>query len=385
MFSRRSHYDATPNPLALALEQRRDAGAPVLDLTVSNPTQAGIPYRADEVLAALAQPEALSYQPDPFGLRSAREAVARLYLDDGVTVDPARILLTASTSEAYSYLFTLLCDAGDDVLIPAPSYPLFEHLATYEGVRLIPYHLRYDGTWHLDMEELRSRRTERTRAVLVVSPNNPTGSHLKRAELHALASLGLPIVSDEVFSAYPLESDDTCMRTVLEEQGTLVFALGGLSKQAGLPQVKLAWTAVGGPQPLVDDALSRLELMADSFLSTATPVQVGLPALLRASTSTRDAIRERCRRNLATLRAALRDSPASVMRVEGGWSAPIRLPRTRTDAEWALLLLQQEGVHVHPGYFFDFQLDAVIVVSLLTPEAVFDEGLKRLSNVVAQE
>jgi aspartate/methionine/tyrosine aminotransferase len=379
MFSSRSSFDLSLNPLAVAMAAARAASRPVLDLTESNPTRAGIPYERDAILAALARPPSLLYEPAPFGLRSAREAVARELSAYGPAVEPSQVALTASTSEAYAFLFKLLCDAGDEVLVPAPSYPLFEHLARLESVHAVPYRLAYDGAWHVDRGAVSAALTPRTRAVVAVSPNNPTGSYLKRAELDWLARLGLPLVSDEVFARYPLRDDPTRASSALDAQGArLVFSLGGLSKLAALPQVKLAWIAVGGEDAHVAAALERLEVIADAFLSVGTPVQHAVSELLASRTSAEDAIRTRTRHNLAVARDAVAGSAVSLLDVEGGWYATLRVPRTRPELEWALLLLREDDVHVHPGHFFDFEDEAYLVVSLLTPPAVFEEGIARI-------
>jgi alanine-synthesizing transaminase len=379
MFSSRSSVDLSLNPLAIALARARAASRPVLDLTESNPTRAGLPYAAEPILAALARPASLVYEPAPFGIPSAREAVARELWSADRALEGSRVILTASTSEAYAFLFKLLCDPGDEVLVPVPSYPLFEHLARLECVRAVPYRIAYDGAWHVDLESARHAVTARTRAVVVVSPNNPTGSYLKRAELQALAALGLPMVSDEVFARYPLKEDATRARSALEAtDAPLVFALGGLSKLAALPQLKLAWIAVGGQAARAGRAMERLEVIADAFLSVGAPVQHALPQLLASSTVTRGAIGERTRRNLALVRDAARGSPISLLDVEGGWYATLRVPATKSEMDWALTLLDQDDVHVHPGHFFDFEAEAYLVVSLLTPEAVFREAVTRI-------
>ena len=360
----------------------RTGGRPVLDLTESNPTRAGLPYAREAILAALARPASLVYEPAAFGIAPAREAVAAELRGHGPAVDPSRVVLTASTSEAYAFVFKLLCDPGDEVLVPVPSYPLFEHLARLESVRAIPYRLAYDGAWHVDVASARDARTPRTRAIVTVSPNNPTGSYLKRAELATLAGLGLPIVSDEVFARYPLREDPTRALSALEAVGApLVFALGGLSKLAALPQMKLAWMAVGGEGARVAEAMGRLEVIADAFLSVGT-VQHAALALLESRHAAEEAIRARTARNLAFVRGTVPGSPVTLLDVEGGWYATLRVPRTRTELEWVVDLLEQDGVHVHPGHFFDFEGEAYLVASLLTPEDVFQEGLARLVSRV---
>jgi alanine-synthesizing transaminase len=383
MFSARSAHDPRPNALTLALARRRLDGAEVLDLTVSNPTCAGVPYARDAIAAALGDLRALVYSPEPFGLLQAREAVARDFRAHGHAVRAERVLLTASTSEAYSFLFKLLCDPGDAILVPQPSYPLFEHLATFESVRVIPYPLAYDGEWHVDLPALRRAIDPITRAIVLVSPNNPTGSYVKKDELRALAATGLPLVSDEVFARYGFGEDPRRASSALDaaSEATLVFALGGLSKLAALPQMKVAWTVIGGQDAqIVEGAMARLELIADSFLSVGTPAQVALPALLETRTVAEGAIRARTATNLAGLRARLTGAgaAATLLKCEGGWYATLRLPRTRTEEAWALELLERDGVHVHPGHYFDFTTEAYVVLSLLTPERIFDEGVRRL-------
>jgi alanine-synthesizing transaminase len=385
-YSTRSSHQNVRNALTIARDALSSSGRPCLDLTVSNPTRAELPYDDAAILAALHDERSLVYEPEPFGLLSAREAIAR---ELGVAIaPPSRIVLTASTSEAYAFLFKLLCDPGDNVLVPQPSYPLFELLARFEEVQLVPYRLAYDGQWHVDTDSLRRAVGPHTRAILAVSPNNPTGSYIKREELASMTELGLPIVSDEVFASYAFEDDPRRAATVLEAAaagtGALVFALGGLSKLAALPQMKLAWIAAGGPDTIVQQALERLELIADSFLSVSTPVQHAAPSLLAARGPTERAIRERTRDNLATLRGLVGGgSAASVLNVEGGWYATVRLPRVQSEERWALDLLEKDGVYTHPGHFFDFEDEAHVVVSLLTTREVFAEGVRRIVSRVA--
>jgi alanine-synthesizing transaminase len=374
VFSSRLSWDLRPNPLSkLAAEKRRE-GARLLDLTESNPTHAGFVYPGEEILAAIADARALTYDPDSRGLPSARAAVCEYYAGRGVAVDPARVLLTASTSEAYAYLFKLLADPGDEILVPRPSYPLFEFLASLESVRACPYPLRYDGAWQIDCDALEKAVTPRTQAIVVVNPNNPTGSFVKRGELDRLEALDLAIVSDEVFSDYDFSPDAARVTTLIGARRALTFSMSGLSKIAGLPQMKLAWIVASGPGP--EAALERLELIADTYLSVATPVQVALPTLL--ARSVREQIRERTRNNLAWLRSAAAGSAIQVLNVEGGWYATVQVPRTRCEEEWALSLLRDDNVIVQPGFFYDFEREAFLVLSLLTPPPVFEEGVRRL-------
>lgn len=368
-FSRRAHWNAPVNQLTIARQARGD----VLDLTISNPTRAGIDYPLDELSDILARAARAPYDPDPLGLRSAREALAR-----ELACDADDVVITASTSEAYSFLFKLLCDPGDAVLTATPSYPLLEHLASLELIELKPFALEYHGRWELEASQVRAAMTDRTRAIVVVNPNNPTGSYVAAQEQEALAALGLPIVSDEVFRDYPVDAQPA---PTLVRDDVLTFALGGLSKGAGLPHYKLGWIRVGGPREEKREAIAALELIADNFLSVATPVQVALPELLALAPRIRAAILERVRANLRTLRAALPPA-ATALPVEGGWTAVVRIPRTASDEEFALDLLAREGVVVHPGYFFDFATEGYVVVSLLTPRATFDEGVARLARAI---
>lgn len=381
MFSKRSAVERSPNRLSVAIAEGRARGAEVLDLTVSNPTRVGIPY-ADNVAGALARSaEVLRYEAEAFGLASAREAVSELWRERGLAVSPERVALTASTSEAYAFVFKLLCDPGDEVLVPAPSYPLLAELGRVESVRLVPYELGYDGAWFVDVAEVRRRMSERSRAIVLVTPNNPTGTYLKRDELARLSALGLPLVSDEVFGDYALREDARRARSVLEANEGLVIALDGLSKAAALPQMKLAWMTLGGTASLVGEALERLELVLDAFLSPGTPVQRALPELIASRAVARDAILARLRSNLATLERARRGSAVSLLPVEGGWYAVLRVPATLGDEEWALRLLAA-GVLVQPGYFFDFGAEPHLVVSLLTEPEPFAAGVERLVGVV---
>jgi alanine-synthesizing transaminase len=381
-FSRRSALDLTPNRVTLALGAARARGARLLDLTVSNPTLAGVPY-ADGVATALTRsPDVLRYEPAAFGLLTAREAVSALFRERGVSVPAEHVALTASTSEAYAFAFKLLCDPGDEVLVPAPSYPLLEHLGALESVSLVPYRLGFDGAWFIDVAEVKHAVTPRTRAIIVVSPNNPTGSYLKRDELARLLELGLPLVSDEVFAEYPFGADARRASSVLEAQGGLVLALDGLSKVAALPQLKLAWMALGGNPTLVRPALERLELILDTFLSPSTPVQRALPELVASRRVAGDAIRARLAANRAALAARVVGSPLTVLPSEGGWYAVIRVPATLTDEEWTLRAIDA-GVVVQPGYFFDFEREPHLIVSLLTPEATLAEGAERLVSLVS--
>lgn len=384
MFSDRGGFAREPNALTVALEHRRAIGSAPLDLTLSNPTRAGIEALADPEWLALAATTATLYEPEPFGLATAREAVSRWMAAHAVALVPEHVVLTASTSEAYALLLKLLCDPGDDVLVPEPSYPLLEHLCRLESVHARAYALRYDGGWQLPIDELARMVGPRTRAIVLVSPNNPTGSFTKRAELAALAELGLPIVSDEVFALYPHREDPERTPSALAATRVLVFSLFGLSKLAALPQLKLSWIGVRGPSVVADEALARLEIIADAFLSVATPVQLALPAILSRHAPVTDAIRARLRTNLGALRALVAGTPVDLLDLEGGWYATLRLPATRDDEAWALGLLDEAGVLVQPGFLYDFHGGPYAVLSLLAPTADFSDGTARLVRYVRE-
>jgi aspartate/methionine/tyrosine aminotransferase len=382
MFSRRTAWDRSSNRLAEALEKRRLAGAPILDLTETNPTDVGLSY-PPEILASLAHPASSGYQPDAAGMRSAREAVTEVFARRGLAVPPEDIVLTASTSEAYAWLFKLLGDPADEVLVPRPSYPLFEFLTQMESLSPVPYDLAFDGSWVLDVESLERRVTERARAVVTVSPNNPTGSYLKQAELATLEELcarhHLALIGDEVFAEYPHGDDATRVKSVLSAEAILTFSLGGLSKLAGLPQLKLGWIALGGPARAKAEARERLELVADTFLSVNTPVQVAAAVILREGEKVREQIRRRIAANLSLLRAGCADIASfRLLSCEGGWTAVLQVPAVMTEEEWVLSLLHEQGVLVHPGYFYDFPRPAFLVLSLLPREESFRQGVSRI-------
>jgi alanine-synthesizing transaminase len=388
-FSRRTGWDTVETEWARLLRERRAAadsgGAPVYDLTASNPTRCGFEYDAEAILGALRSSAALDYDPDPKGLLQAREAVAGYYTSHKAAVDPEKIFLTTSTSEAYSFLFRLLCDPGDEVLIAQPSYPLFDFLADLDDVRLVAYPLFYDYGWHLDPAGLRERITPRTRAIVVVHPNNPTGHYTKAAERAVLeevcAEFGLALIVDEVFLDYPL-GDITEPSFAAGEHPVLTFVLSGLSKVAGLPQMKAAWIVCFGPEPVLGQALGRLEVIADTFLSMHAPVQWAMPKWLERRSLIQKQIRERIRRNLATLDEAFpAGGPVSRLVAEAGWYAVLRIPAVATDEKTALKLLSQHGVAVHRGDFFGFGKSGWLVVSLLLEGASFSNGISSIRSI----
>jgi len=385
MFADRTHWSLAPNRLSEALEQRRRQGGRVVDLTASNPTVSGFEYDYEAIVRALADPASLTYSPDPRGLPPAREAVAKYYDSHGCAVAAGDLLLATSTSEAYSWVFRTLCNPGDSLLIPAPSYPLFGFLADLADVELVRYPLVYDHGWQIDLRALEPAITPRTRGVIVVHPNNPTGNFVKARESAELAricaSRGMTIIADEVFLDFPLEAGET-RQSFATQDAALTFTLSGLSKISGLPQMKAAWVVVSGPAGLKKQALDLLELIADTYLSPSAPVQAALPALLAQRDGFQRQVIARLRRNLAELdRALVGHGTASRLKVEGGWYATLRVAATRSDEDLAIELLNTHGVYIHPGHFFDFVSDGYVVVSLLTPERDFAEGVGRLLSM----
>jgi alanine-synthesizing transaminase len=382
-FSARTNWETTETDLARALRERKESGRPIHDLTASNPTQCGFTYDEAAILSPLAAPEALIYDPNPQGILRAREAVCAYYRSHGAAVDPSQIFLTTSTSEAYSYVFRLLCDPGDEVLIAQPSYPLFDFLAALDDVKLVPYALFYDHGWHLDIEAVRQRITPRTRAIALVHPNNPTGHFTKafeRAQLEALCvKHGLALIIDEVFLDYPLKETGHSFAT--GPHPALTFVLSGLSKIAGLPQMKAAWISVFGPAAFGPDeelrqSFKRLEVIADTFLSMNAPVQHALQHWLAHRHAIQQQIIQRTAGNLETLDALLTEQTmVTRLDVEAGWYAILRIPAIRRDEETAIRLIRESGVSTHPGYFFGFSGDGWLVVSLLTPEIDLKKGL----------
>ncbi len=372
--------DRLPNRLTRATTEARARGRTLIDLTVTNPTRAGFDYPAS-LLQPLSAPRSLRYEPEPFGSAHARAAVAADYARKGLAVDPDHIVLTASTSEAYSLLFKLLCNPGDVVLVPVPSYPLFAHLTQLDAVRARPYRLEYHGRWMLHVEELERPRAEHARGVLAVSPNNPTGSVLTEDELRDLdawcAAGDLALIVDEVFADYPLPNGRINVWGTRHD--ALTFRLGGLSKAVGLPQLKLGWIVIQGPAELVNASIDRLELICDTYLSVATPVQLAVDALLESGGKIREQIQVRTSSNYDALRRLAAARPeVDVLHSDGGWSAVLRVPSTRSEEDLVLDLLEHDGVLVHPGYFFDFPHEAFVVVSLLPEPRQFADGIEKV-------
>lgn len=386
MFSRRSNWDLRVNEFSRLTARLAEEGRPLLDLTVSNPTACGFDFPAT-LLAPLAEPDGLKYDPLPQGLLSARQAVSDYYAQEhGVAVPPENIFLGTGTSELYSYLFRLLCDPDDEVLIARPSYPLFEFLGTIQDVRLRDFPLFYDHGWHMDLKALENAITLRTRAIVLVHPNNPTGNFVnsqERAQLNRIArEHDLALIVDEVFLDYSFTEQKP---QTFAGNDAFTCTLSGLSKVCGLPQMKVAWCVFSGEEGLRKEAMDRAEVIADTYLSLSTPVQSAVPALLASRFDFQAQLKQRLAANLAELvRQMGAQSLVSRLEVQGGWYAVLRVPATQSDEQFVLWLAEDHGVLAHPGHFFDFEKDGHIVVSLMTPEADFRAGIKLLLQAVAE-
>lgn len=387
LYSQRLAWDVSANAFTRSIAAKRSAGVPLIDLTVSNPTEAFADYPHEAIRNAYAVLKDFTYQPDPFGQPRARNAIGEMYADRGVAISADRLCLTASTSEAYALLFKLFCDTGSEILTPSPSYPLFEYLAALESARVVPYRLTYDGAWFVDFRSLRERIGPKTRAIVIVNPNNPTGSFLKSHEAEELFDIAqryeLPVISDEVFFDYELHENANKVKTLIGSEQTLSFSLDGLSKTAGMPQMKLGWIAMNGPAEQIQIARGRLELLLDTYLSVSTPVQQAAPELLKIGAEFQGQIIARTRRNLDVLGECLRNTPAHTLHIEGGWSAIVQVPRIVSEETWLMRLLEEQGVIVQPGYFFDMASEAYLVVSLITPPEEFEEGIIRLRTLAS--
>jgi alanine-synthesizing transaminase len=387
MFSHRTDWKLTPNRFTQAQQELRAAGREILDLTISNPTRAELHYDAEAILQALVNPNAMDYDPQPKGLRSAREAVAGYYRKQHDDVDPESIVLTTSTSEGYSYLFRLLCNVEDEILVPKPSYPLFEFLADLQDVKLVPYPLLYDHGWQIDFPSLYKAVNHRTCAVVVVHPNNPTGSFVAEEERNALNNFcreyKLSLIADEVFLDYA--HDGAPRSTFAANRDVLTFTLSGISKISGLPQMKLAWIVTSGPGEAVAAALARMEIIADTYLSMNAPVQLAAAALLEQRRSIQPLLLDRVRSNLNELdRALAKQKTCRRLDVEGGWYAVLRVPVTQSDEDLAIEILRKLSVQVHPGHFYDFSGEGHLIVSLITPPRAFHKGIAQVLGLLNQ-
>lgn len=381
MFAKRTGWNLEQNRLSIALAARRAGGKPLIDLTISNPTECGFVYDDDLILRALQNPAALKYEPNPRGLAVARDAVVDYYAGRGANAAREDVFLTTSTSEAYSFVFRTLCDPGDEVLIPSPSYPLFDLLADIQDVRLVRYPLVYDHGWQIDFHGLERAVSSRTRAVIVVNPNNPTGNYCRPQEIRQLNEIckerGIAIIADEVFLDFSLKEESRA--SFVENSDALSFTLSGISKICGLPQMKVAWLAISGPPALKSQAAERLEVIADTYLSLNAPMQWALPELLNTRHNFQTQLLKRVRTNVAELdRQLAAQSLCRRLEVEGGWNAIVQVPATASDEDLVLELLQTKGAYAHPGHFYDFASNGYVVVSLIGPAENFSDGIKAL-------
>jgi alanine-synthesizing transaminase len=386
-YSQRLSWSFSPNPITRHLLERRNRDKPIVDLTNSNPSEVFDNYPHAEIADAFSRIDSFRYEPEPLGAGPARLAVSRYYASRAIDISPEWTVLTASTSEAYAILFKLFCNPADQILVPSPSYPLFEFLAQLESVCVENYRLQFDGSWYIDLDHLRRQITSRTRAIVVVDPNNPTGSFLKQSEFGALAEIAsqrqIPIICDEVFLDYAFGFESQKMRTLIGRNDVLSFSLNGLSKSAGMPQMKLGWIVINGPERERAIARERLELITDTYLSVGTPVQKALPRLFEIGTDIRRRIAERTRLNLSALQRIMRDGAAQPLHCEGGWSAIVRLPATQSEESWTLQLLNECGVVVQPGYFFDMASEPYVVVSLISRPGEFECGIGEIHRLAA--
>jgi len=385
-FSNRTPASLQPNRLSRRVADLRAAGAPLIDLTLSNPTRAGLAYPSAEIISALDDPRSLSYEPSAQGLLETREAIAAWHAGQGVAAGVDQLVLAGSTSEAYGWLFKLLCEPGDAVMTPRPSYPLFECLATLEGVHAVEYPLIEELRWGVDVATLETHLDPRARAIILVNPNNPTGTYLKRGEwlrLQEFAAMrGLAIIVDEVFFDYVWGPDPRRVSSLLPPHLALTFTLSGLSKIAGLPQMKLGWIHAAGPESLRREALDRLEWIADSYLPVSAPVLHAAARWLDLTPRIQTSILDRVMLNRRTLQAAIpAESAWRMMPAEGGWIALLEAPRIHSEEEWALSLLEAHHILLQPGYFYDFEREAFLAVSLLPEPAQFDIAMQRLSSI----
>ena len=381
MFSRRTDWKLAPNRFSMAIDEVRAAGLQPIDLTISNPTRAGISYNASAILNSLQSYQSLDYDPQPKGLGRAREAVAEYYHSRREQVDPEALVLTSGTSEGYVYLFRLLTNPGEEILVPKPSYPLFDFLADLEDVKLVPYPLLYDHGWQIDFHSLEKVLGRATRGIVLVNPNNPTGSYVNAFERDRLNEIcrrhNLALIVDEVFLDYSLDGSEH--GSFATNEAVITFTLSGLSKISALPQMKLAWIAVNGPKDHVHSAIQRLEVIADTYLSVSTPVQFAAPRLLDERAAVQSQLGLRVRANLEELdRGLSQQKTCSRLAVQGGWYAILRVPVTQSDEDLAIALLREKNVLVHPGHFYDFPQDGFLVLSLIAPEQEFRAGIQRV-------
>jgi alanine-synthesizing transaminase len=392
MFSKRFEYNIEENKLSRLLKEKKAACINVFDLTESNPTNAGFSYNEIGIRNSIATSDSTKYNPDPKGLKSSREAVSQYYNEKNLNINADNIILTSGTSEAYSFIFKLLADPEDEILIPRPGYPLFSFIAEMESVRIKYYDLEYsdENSWGIDFNSLKSQVTDKTKAVVLVNPNNPTGSFVKARELNELSGIcrkhNIAIICDEVFLDYTIETDRNRVFSLAGIDYVLTFTLSGLSKICGLPQMKLSWIIVSGPRKECKEAMARLEIITDTYLSVGTPIQLALSNLLTGKDLIQSQIKKRILGNYNFLMEILTgNKQLKLLKAGGGWYSVLKINLEIDEESFVYGLLKNKDVYIHPGYFFDFKEEGIIILSLLTEEKVFCEGVKRILTYLESE
>ena len=386
MFSKRTQWTTIPNRISLLVEQKRRRGETIIDLTESNPTICGFDYPEKEILSALSQESVMKYKPEPRGLLQAREALSAYYTSFGIYINPEQIVFTSSTREAYSFLFKLLCNVGDNVLIPRPSYPLLEFLSQINDIEPKQYRLIYDGEWHIDFESLKMNLTNRTKAILLVHPNNPTGSYITQKEFDEICNLAAEhqcaIIIDEVFLPYSINSDNPKQYILEIPDSVLTFSLNGISKLIGLPQLKLSWIIIQGNSQFRAEVLNRLDILTDTFLSVNTPVQFALPTLLKYAPDIQKQILSRIRSNYTSLLNCFAQSKGSILNTEGGWYGILKLPQKQSDEDLILEFLMKANILLFAGHLFELEQHSTVITSLLPPTNTLQEALREIFHIV---
>ncbi len=388
MFSRRTNWNFLSNELTLLRERKILEGKPILDVTESNPTKCNFDFLFSEIISSLNSEENILYSPNPKGNLQARETICKYYAERDISISPEQIILTSSSSEAYSLLFRLLCNVNEEILVPKPSYPLFDYLAQINDVAVKHYRLEYDGNWQIDFESLQKNISEKTKSIIIVNPNNPTGNFIhdgEREKLYQIANENnISVIEDEVFSDFRFQILDFRLKNSypISHISHLHFTLNGISKLLALPQMKLGWIVIQGESKLQQEAISRLEILADTFLSVNTPIQNALPKLFLLRKQIQTEILQRIQSNYNLLKQQMSNSQCSILNVEGGWNTIIKIPNTKSDEQWAKEILEDENVFVHPGHFYDFESEGFLVVSLIQQKDIFEEGVVRIKKFV---
>jgi alanine-synthesizing transaminase len=387
-FSNRTRWDLTPNPLSRLLDEKRHEGVTIINLTESNPTACGFEYPKKEILEAFSSEKIMEYHPHPKGVLACREIIADYYKSLNIPANPENIFLTASSSEAYAWIFRLLANPGDRILVPSPSYPLFDFLAQLNDIEIEYYPLEYDETWKIDFGTLSNKISPKTKAILLVHPNNPTGSYVseeERVKLNQIASRNnLALVSDEVFFDYVFDHGQSSFSSFAGNKEVLTFALNGISKMLALPQMKLGWMVVDGPESLRKAAVEKMEIIADTYLSVNTPIQTAFPEIMKLKTGIQKQILARLNQNKKTLFEIIQNHPScEYLKSEGGWYALLKVPKIRTDDEWTLTFLKHDDVLIHPGHFYNFDQEGYLVISLLGKNDDLDSGLNKIFSRIS--